>query len=117
MRILLALVATTAAAQIETQHAVDVTLPLEGKVEVLFHLRVRTRPGDLGLYQARGGPIFSYDFSERTSFTGGYYYATEEKVDDPDFVAGHRIFGGTEVAPQEGRHHALEGRVLYTTNP
>lgn len=111
--LLILLASTAAAAQLETQHGFDTTLPLSRKFELLVHVRLRTRPETLGLYQARGGPILSYDLSNRVTLLGGYYFAGEQRGVDPDFIAGHRIFGGMENGLRSGRGYGLESRVLY----
>lgn len=110
---LILLASTVAASQFETQHALDFTVPVPRKLDVLLHMRLRTRPTTLGLYQARGGPVFSYDFSDRVSLLGGYYFAQEERSGDPDLIAGHRLFGGLESGIKEGRRYSLDARALY----
>ncbi len=57
----LSVIRTLWAADIETQHAFDVTLPLKPKLELNLHSRIRTQPGGLGYYQVRAGPIVSWD--------------------------------------------------------
>ena len=91
------------AADVETQHAFDVTLPLKPKLELILHSRVRTQPGGLGFYQARAGPIVSWDAAPRMTLLSGYYYARQERKIDNDFIGGHRLFGGAEIAVVETR--------------
>lgn len=111
MRLLL-LVATAYARDVETQHAFDVTLPVRPRLELLLHSRIRTQPGGLGFYQARAGPIFSWDATSRFALLGGYYYARQERRIDRDFIGGHRFFGGGEVAVIEARRFAVDQRFL-----
>jgi len=101
-----------AAADLETQHAVDVTLPLKPKLELILHSRIRTQPGGLGLYQVRAGPIFSWKASGRVALLVGYYYAQQERKADRDFIAGHRLFSGAEVAVAGNRRLAFDQRAL-----
>jgi hypothetical protein len=82
------------AADIETQHAFDVTLPLKPRLELILHSRIRTQPGGLGFYQVRGGPVVSWDVTPRISLLSGYYYTRQERKIDNDFIGGHRLFGG-----------------------
>lgn len=100
------------AASVETQHALDVTLPLYPRLELLLHSRIRTQPGGLGFYQVRAGPILSWDATRRIALLGGYYYAQQERRIDRDFIGGHRFFGGAEFAVVETRRFSLDQRVL-----
>ena len=97
---------------VETQHALDVTLPLNRRLELLLHSRIRTQPGGLGFYQVRAGPILSWDATKRIALLGGYYYAQQERRIDRDFIGGHRFFGGAEFAVAETRGLSLDQRVL-----
>jgi hypothetical protein len=83
-----------ARAEIQTQHAFDtsVTLP---KVEMLWHLRVRTKPEGGGLFQIRTGPIFEIDLSDRVTLMAGSYFTREQ--DDDRWATTHRPFAGGEV--------------------
>ncbi len=99
------------AAEPETQHGFDCTLPLARRWEVLLHARMRTQPGGLGFYQVRGGPVFSFDVSPRLALIGGYYY-TQQEVIDRDFIGGHRYFGGAEGRLWDGRRAVLDARGL-----
>ena len=99
-------------ADVETQHAFDVTLPLKPRLEIILHSRVRTQPGGLGLYQVRAGPIVSWDAAQRVSLLGGYYYAQQQRKIDNDFIAGHRLFGGTELAVADTRRWSFDQRFL-----
>ena len=47
------LAVSAGAADLETQHAVDVTLPLKPVLDLIIQSRVRTQPGGLGFYQVR----------------------------------------------------------------
>jgi hypothetical protein len=110
---MLVLLAATgiAAQQIETQHGFDATVPFTPKLDVLFHCRLRTQPGRLGLYQVRLGPIVSYDLTDRWTLLGGYYFAQQENRDG-DFIAGHRAFGGVEGALLRRGRAVVDGRAL-----
>lgn len=108
---LLAAAGPVSAADVETQHAFDVTLPLQPKVELVLHSRIRTQPGTLGFYQVRAGPIVTWRIRPRVALIGGYYYAQQEQVDN-DFVGGHRPFAGGEVAVVEARRFSLDQRFL-----
>lgn len=98
-------------ADVETQHAFDVTVPLRPNLEVLLHSRIRTQPGVLGFYQVRAGPIVSWRIRPRLALIGGYYYARQEQADN-DFVGGHRPFAGGEVGLVEARRFSLDQRFL-----
>jgi hypothetical protein len=100
------------AADVETQHAFDVTLPLKPTLELILHSRVRTQPGGLGIYQARAGPIASWDAAPRMTLLSGYYYARQERKIDNDFIGGHRLFGGAEIAVVETRRFSIDQRLL-----
>jgi len=76
------------AADLETQHAIDVALPLKPKLELILHSRVRPQPGGLGFYQVRAGPIVSWNASDRIALLAGYYFAQQERKADRDFIAG-----------------------------
>jgi hypothetical protein len=97
---------------VETQHAFDATFPVKPKLELVLHARMRTQPGGLGFYQARAGPIVSWDVTPRTALLGGYYYARQERKIDNDFIGGHRLFGGTEIAVVETRRISFDQRFL-----
>ncbi len=101
-----------AAADPETQHAFDVTLPLKPNLDLILHTRLRTQPGGLGFYQVRAGPIFSWKASGRLALLAGYYHARQEGEADRGFIAGHRLFGGAEVAVASNRRLALDQRAL-----
>jgi hypothetical protein len=64
------------------------------------------------LYQARAGPIFSWDATPRLTLLSGYYYAQQERRIDRDFIGGHRFFGGAEFAVVEARRFSIEQRLL-----
>lgn len=100
------------AADVETQHALDASFPLTKRLDVLLHTRFRTTTAGRGLYQARGGPVFSFEVSERLSLLGGYYFSTQEARDN-DFFAGHRLFGGAEGTLWGSRRVSLELRGIY----
>ena len=97
---------------VETQHAFDVTLHPKPTLDLVIHSRIRTQPGGLGFYQVRAGPILSWDASHRISLLGGYYYAQQERKIDNDFIGGHRLLGGAEVALVDRRRFSLEQRFL-----
>ena len=101
-----------AAADLETQHAVDVTLPLKSKLDLILHSRIRIQPGGLGLYQVRAGPIVSWNATGRMALLGGYYYAQQERKADRDFIAGHRLFSSAEVAVAGNRRLGFDQRAL-----
>ena len=100
------------AAGVETQHAFDATLPLKAGLELVLHSRMRTQPGGMGFYQARAGPVLSWDAAPRFAILGGYYYARQERKIDNDFIGGHRFFGGTELIAAETRRFSLDQRLL-----
>jgi hypothetical protein len=102
----------TDAAGLETQHALDIAVPLQPRLELILHTRVRTQPVGLGFYQVRAGPILSWDVSRRFALLGGYYYAQQERIEDREFIAGHRLFGGTEFNVVESRRLTLDQRLL-----
>ena len=100
------------AADVETQHALDVTLPVRPKLDLILHSRIRIQPGGLGFYQFRAGPIVSWDPTPRITLLSGYYYAQQERKIDSDFIGGHRLFGGAEIAVAETRRWAFDQRFL-----
>lgn len=71
------LLAGAATAAVQTQHALDGSVG-SGRFELLWHLRVRTKPQGGGLFQVRTGPIFEYDLSERATLIGGYDLTREQ---------------------------------------
>jgi hypothetical protein len=107
-----AIAVPTTAADHETQHALDVTLPVRRGIELTLHSRIRTQPFGLGFYQVRVGPIVSWDISKKTSLIAGYYYAQQERSADRDFIAGHRLFAGAEVDAIKTRRFAVNQRFL-----
>jgi hypothetical protein len=100
------------AADVETQHAFDVTLPLKPKLELTIHSRVRSQPGGLGFYQVRTGPVASWDAFPRMTLLSGYYYARQERKIDNDFIGGHRLFGGAEIAVVDTARFSIDQRLL-----
>ena len=100
------------AADVETQHALDATLPVRPKIELILHSRIRTQPGGLGFYQFRAGPIVAWDATPRITLLIGYYYAQQERKIDSDFIGGHRLFGGAELAVAETRRWTFDQRIL-----
>jgi hypothetical protein len=78
---------------------------------VVLHGRLRTRPGSLGLYQARFGPLFEYSGPKGLKWIGGYYY-TQQENSDADFIGGHRYFGGAEIRIVETGSARVETRDL-----
>jgi hypothetical protein len=104
--------ASLAFAQVETQHALDATLPLHRKLEVTLHARVRTRPGDHGIYQTRAGPLVSWDWHPRASWIAGYYYAEEERDPIDEAIGRHRYFGGGELVAASNDATVLDTRIL-----
>lgn len=83
------------AAQVETQHAFDVSVRVTARLDLVMHARMRTQPGGLGYYQGRGGPVLEYRLNGWFKAVGGYYYAQQESR-FADFIGGHRWFGGGE---------------------
>lgn len=100
------------ASEFETQHALDITLPVKPKFELILHSRIRTQPEGLGFYQFRAGPILSWDIRERVTLLSGYYYARQERKVDNDFIGGHRLFAGGEIVVVETRRFSLDQRFL-----
>ena len=96
------------ASEFETQHALDITLPVKPKFELILHSRIRTQPEGLGFYQFRAGPILSWDIRERVTLLSGYYYARQEGKVDNDFIGGHRLFAGGEIVVVETRRFSLD---------
>lgn len=101
----------TSSSVTETQHALEATLALTPKLEVLFHSRLRTQPSSLGLYQGRIGPIFDYNLTERLSLLGGYYYTLQADA-ERDIRGRHRFFGGAEVAAVRRGRNSVDARTL-----
>lgn len=91
------MVAGIATGEMQTQHAFDTSIKV-GSVEPLWHFRVRTKPQGGGLFQIRTGPILAYDWTERFTLIGGYYY-TRQQQDDGDrlWTTINRGFGGAET--------------------
>src|SRR5262245_52528091 len=90
------LLAAAAGAEIQTQHAFDTSLDL-GRLEPLWHLRLRTKPRGGGLFQVRTGPILEFDLNERVTAIGGYYYTREEQ-EERRWSTTNRAFAGGELA-------------------
>lgn len=82
------------AAEIQTQHAVDVSGD-RGRFSAVVHLRVRTKPQGGGVYQLRTGPALEYDVSRRLTVLGGYYITRQEELSG--WRTTHRPFGGVSV--------------------
>jgi len=100
-----------AAAQAETQHGFDAGFRLTARLDLVLHGRIRTQPGRLGLYQARGGPILEYSWNSRFRLIAGYYYAEQENS-QKDFIGGHRWFGGAEGRVWSARPSRVDVRLL-----
>jgi hypothetical protein len=100
------------AAGLETQHAFDFAAELKPGLELTIHSRIRTQPRALGFYQARAGPILSWDAAPRLAVLGGYYYSKQERSAGSDFIGGHRLFAGTEVELAAARRWSLDQRLL-----
>jgi hypothetical protein len=85
-------------AELQTQHIFDSSVIL-GRLEPLWHFRVRTTPLGGGVSQIRTGPIFNFDIRERATLIAGYYYtrAKEEHA----WSTTHRSFAGVEIAAWE----------------
>jgi len=92
---LLVLTSLAAFAEIQTQHIVDVSAPI-GRIEPLWHFRLRTKPQGGGVYQLRTGPILKFDLKQRFSLIGGYYFTRTQEGANWNSI--HRPFGGIEVA-------------------
>lgn len=100
-----------AAAQMETQHAFDGSFRLNQRLDLVLHARLRTQPGALGVYQARGGPIVEYEVRNGLKLIVGYYYARQENSQQ-DFIGGQRWFGGGEAGLWTGRAAKADLRAL-----
>jgi hypothetical protein len=100
-----------AAADLETQHGFDLSLPLRPKWELLLHSRARVATNGQGLYQFRSGPILSYEAHRRVTLLGGFYYNWQEARDN-DFIGGQRVFGGAEFQAWENRNAELDVRTM-----
>jgi hypothetical protein len=109
---LLLLLPVAAFAQTETQHAFEAVVPLRSGLELTIHSRFRTQPGGLGFYQGRLGPILSWDATGRLALTSGYYYASQERRTDSNFITGHRLFGGAEMILYDARRWSIDQRAL-----
>jgi len=110
--LLLASASLLRADSLETQHALDATIPLSSRFELLLHSRIRTQPAGLGFYQMRAGPILTWDATSRVALLGGYYFARQQRAIDRDFIGGHRLFGGAEFDVAQSRRLAFDQRVI-----
>jgi hypothetical protein len=88
------LLAGVASSEIQTQHAFDTSIDL-GRLEPLWHLRLRTKPEGGGLFQVRTGPIFEFDLNQRFTLITGYYFTRERE--EREWTTTNRGFGGGEV--------------------
>ena len=89
------LTSLAAVAEIQTQHIFDVSAPI-GRIEPIWHFRVRTKPQGGGVYQLRTGPIMKFDLKDRVSLIGGYFFTRAQE--GSNWNSTHRPFGGIEVA-------------------
>jgi hypothetical protein len=89
------LLAGTATAEIQTQHAFDTSVRI-GRFEPLWHLRVRTKPEGGGLFQVRTGPILEFDVHERVTLISGYYLIRQQN--ERRWTTISRPFGGGEIS-------------------
>jgi uncharacterized protein DUF2490 len=96
-RIWLLLLPLTADCEIQTQHAFDTSADL-GRLQTLWHFRVRTKPEGGGLFQARMGPIFEFDVTKRVTLIAGYYFTREQ---DQSWTTTNRPFAGGEFSMWE----------------
>ena len=96
----------------ETQHAVELDVPLTPKLDVTLHGRIRTHPGVLGVYQVRTGPVLNYAVVPRFSVLGGYYFSAQKSAED-EVWGRHRPFGGVEITLLQTNALKLEGRSLF----
>src|SRR5699024_10490011 len=71
------LLASLASAEIQTQHVFDTSVK-RGRLELLWHFRVRTKPEGGGLFQLRTGPIVEFDLNDRLTLITGYYFTREQ---------------------------------------
>jgi hypothetical protein len=92
-RLLLYLVCLTAQAEVQTQHVLDSSMTI-GRLEPLWHFRVRTTPEGGGVSQIRTGPIFKFDVHDRVTLIVGYYYTRAKE--EGFWSTTHRSFGGVE---------------------
>jgi hypothetical protein len=97
------------AAELETQHAAEVTSSLGGNWSGTLHFRMRTQPDRAGLYQARLGPIVQYKLTERTNLLAGYYFTNVQPGANASWSTVHRVFGGGE------RQWHRTGRWIFDT--
>jgi Protein of unknown function (DUF2490) len=107
-----ALAAPAWAAELETQHGFDATLPLKADLDLVLHARIRTQPSGLGLYQIRTGPIVSWKATPRFAPIAGYYFSQQESR-EREFLSGSRIFGGAESALARKKKATLDGRIVF----
>jgi hypothetical protein len=87
------LLASTADCEIQTQYAFDTSADL-GRLQKLWHFRVRTKRQGGGSFEARPGPIFEFDVTTRVTLIAGYYFTREQ---DQRWTTTNRPFARGEV--------------------
>lgn len=92
--VLTLLYVSQAPAQAETQHVFNFPWQVSPTVDLTLHARVRTRPGDVGLYQGRAGMLLRKAVHSRVGLVAGYYFAEQEESLVEDWEAWNRYFGG-----------------------
>jgi hypothetical protein len=88
------LLASLASAEIQTQHVFDTSVK-RGRLELLWHFRVRTKPEGGGLFQLRTGPIVEFDLNDRLTLITGYYFTREQN--ERQWTSINRPFAGGEI--------------------
>jgi hypothetical protein len=74
-------------------HMVNGDLPLNGKMTLQLHTRLRTNENFSDYFQTRGGPILFYKKAPRLTLVSGYYFIDEE-TQNGSLSNFHRMFGG-----------------------
>ncbi|HBY62845.1 MAG TPA: hypothetical protein DEH78_23730 [Solibacterales bacterium] len=96
----------------ETQHVLEAGLRLTPKLDLILHARMRTRPGESGIYQARGGPILDYNVTPKVSLLGGYYLSDQKQSGQAGWDHSNRAFGGAEIDAWRHRLFTADWRSL-----
>jgi hypothetical protein len=88
------LVSELASAETQTQHAFDTSVA-HREFELLWHLRIRTKPEGRGLFQMRTGPILEIDLNDRVTLIAGSYFVRQQ--DENQWTTINRPFAGGEI--------------------
>ena len=109
---LLLFVAAVQAEDLETSHAFNVNFELAPKWSLLLHTRVRTFQDAHSFYQARGGPIETWQALPRLSVLSGYYYIDQNTRLSKAYTL-HRMWGGGQYRVINASRWSLDGRGVY----